>query len=467
MKKARGILEFALIAMVVVVIAIVSVVAYNNLKLHLANMSKVNLKNNESKELTANAVSGASIGSVSDVETAGSAGTKIYRDSESANITNSIAGALKDSAFKEELATVSASIQLNSQVRIDLASSVSDAIIKSYANNSTPDPVVPASLIQQVMDNMNIKITTQQEQTQAQALATEHAQKLVDNLVDTAKNLIGNVSSLYNNGNIPASVIAFYIKSSLTADYIGGIADVKTAVESSDGTNVSTMDWGGNLIKDLINSMTSSSDPSIASVLTQYNASAVISNAGLTSQYYNTVYRSDGYYFTPGTLQKTGTTNYYNSGRVSSAINKIDGSTVLNSFKSQSSGIANNLKASLKIQYPDYYDGLLDAACAYAENAAYNQFVANQADSTCSNALQKVSDAAYNPYVNYNGYSHVNGEDQFFSENTYRITYHAVACDEDEGASGKIAGYASFNTQNYINTYLYYFNKYCNQHYQK
>lgn len=99
-KKARSVLEISLIAMIVIGVSIFALTLYNNLKLRLANMSKVTVNSSSIGTTIAstgplNSLNGSMN---SDIETAGSSGTGVYRSSEFGTISNEAEEAVKEAS---------------------------------------------------------------------------------------------------------------------------------------------------------------------------------------------------------------------------------------------------------------------------------------------------------------------------------------------------------------------------------
>lgn len=108
MKKARSVLEISLIAMIVIGVSIFALTLYNNLKLRLANMSKVTVNSGNVGTTIASTgpLTGLNNNRNSDIETAGSSGTGVYRGSEFGTISNQAEEEVKKSAESDLAAMV-------------------------------------------------------------------------------------------------------------------------------------------------------------------------------------------------------------------------------------------------------------------------------------------------------------------------------------------------------------------------
>lgn len=245
MKKALSVIETMLIAMIIVVVAITSLVIYNNLKLNLANGTKINLRSDSASstsgsntELSStNTVTGSSIAKVSDAETAGSVSTLAYRTDETKTIVKSTESALKNNSSTET------SIDLGTSTRIDISNAILNAILSSSSTKSI-NASVPSSLVELILKNMDPSIP----QDEAYSLAQNHARELMDKL--TSNTVSGNsalIASYQSSTGLSKTLIKIVLYTIIDLTYFVGVDNLTTTATSSDNLTTSTIKWSGSI----------------------------------------------------------------------------------------------------------------------------------------------------------------------------------------------------------------------------
>lgn len=256
MKKARSVLEISLIAMVVIGVTIFSVTIYNNLKLKIANSSKVNVNARNAGPALASAgpLNGLNNSRSSDIETAGASGTGTYRGQEFVYMSNSAESALKkeDDTNSDKYAY---EVKLGSAERMGVAGLVAQGIAAHY-NHTEFKPEIPADVLNNIAAVYKGLIPDDQLYDVVSDHITQYVNKLIEIELAKYSHVISSIDSLIAHMDVPVSVktamkgaAVAYVATLINADFLAGnVPNVTTSVSILDGMAVSKGNWDASSI---------------------------------------------------------------------------------------------------------------------------------------------------------------------------------------------------------------------------
>lgn len=256
MKKARSVLEISLIAMVVIGVTIFSATIYNNLKLRLANSTKVNVnaRNAGTDLASAGPLNGLNNSRSSDIETAGASGTNSYRSQEYVYRSDSAESAIKEKS-DENNDKYAYEVKLGSAERMGVAGLVAQGIAARY-NHKEFKPEIPAD----VLNNIAAVYKGLIPDDQLYAVVSEHITQYVNKLIEIElakySSVISSIESLVRNTDLPANVkeamkgaAVAYVATLINADFLAGnVPIVTTSVSILGGMAVSKGNWDASSI---------------------------------------------------------------------------------------------------------------------------------------------------------------------------------------------------------------------------